>query len=284
MMAIQSPRRSFDGFTLIELLVVISIIALLVGILLPALGAARQTARNILCLSNMRQMGVGFSLYQNDNDDQFMTFRHIGPDPVLTNLDRQEGFYWPAILTLDYLVNQDAIDCPVYEPETIGGNTAGTWFKAANARGIYYGNFQWRNLDYGYNFRHLGSSLAYTSRSDSNSLRLTPARGAEVFDPSETLLLGDNWNGGVNAGLDKESGWYILRDAPNSAFLPHAIHSGAVNIAWADGHASPVSISDPKKPWEELTLGTIGVDQNVSLWDIGSKKIISNDTEGVIRN
>lgn len=57
------------GFTLIELLVVIAIIALLVGILLPALGAARERGQAAVCLSNNRQLGTLTFLYANDHDD-----------------------------------------------------------------------------------------------------------------------------------------------------------------------------------------------------------------------
>ncbi|MEM7578142.1 MAG: prepilin-type N-terminal cleavage/methylation domain-containing protein [Planctomycetota bacterium] len=56
------------GFTLIELLVVISIIALLISILLPALGAARGTAKTIACLSNQRQIGIAFHSYFTNHD------------------------------------------------------------------------------------------------------------------------------------------------------------------------------------------------------------------------
>lgn len=58
-----------DGFTLIELLVVISIIALLVGILLPALGAARRTAQGAVCLGHERSFGQAMAIYATDNNN-----------------------------------------------------------------------------------------------------------------------------------------------------------------------------------------------------------------------
>ncbi len=60
------------GFTLIELLVVISIIALLVSILMPALSRARESARNSLCQSNLRQYGLATTMYTSDNNGGFM--------------------------------------------------------------------------------------------------------------------------------------------------------------------------------------------------------------------
>jgi len=59
-----------QAFTLIELLVVISIIALLIGILLPALSASRQSARMSICGNNLRQIGVGMTMYLGDFPDQ----------------------------------------------------------------------------------------------------------------------------------------------------------------------------------------------------------------------
>ena len=93
-----SPARR-RGFTLVELLVVIGIIALLISILLPSLNSARRTAKSVACLSNMRQIGLGFIGYTLENNGR-MPFGEVGATFKGKPYDTDgNGTDWPILIS-----------------------------------------------------------------------------------------------------------------------------------------------------------------------------------------
>src|SRR5258707_2078072 len=96
-------RRS--GFTLIELLVVIAIIAILAAILFPVFAQAREKARSISCLSNLKQLGTGSMMYIQDYDETVMPDYINCPTTQTTPLDCRRGYVTWVVLVQPYINN-----------------------------------------------------------------------------------------------------------------------------------------------------------------------------------
>ena len=231
------------GFTLIELLVVISIIALLVGILLPALGAARRSAQGIKCVSNQRQVVVAMFAWQADHNDDYPSYYYNGP-----GTGNASRYIWgDALNDNGYVPGSDNfMVCPSFDEGNILPDPA---------------NAEWANFHqshYGYNYLNIGSSIRL------NGDRETPAKEAEVKDPVQTYLIMDSCRDWTTR---KNFGTYAVEDRWNpGGFAPSARHGSdnSLALAYADGHAEQMAIEDWEQPYAELGQNKTNVDNK---WD-----------------
>ena len=142
------------GFTLIELLVVISVVALLAAILLPVFFSVRGRARQTVCVSNLRQIGLGVGLYAQDNDDYYPWAKDHSDDTSIWNPSSNPHApptaqselatmqYLPDVLA-SYLKNAELWHCPsdsgytVLDVAGIALNATPTAYEKLNSSYLY---------------------------------------------------------------------------------------------------------------------------------------------------
>ncbi|MEM1097262.1 MAG: prepilin-type N-terminal cleavage/methylation domain-containing protein [Planctomycetota bacterium] len=248
MNTIARPKQRHAGFTLIELLVVISIIALLIGILLPALGAARRSARTVQCLSNIRQMTQALLLYATDNGDK------LPPNFTSTTISDTDnnfavdswfdedriGFYLPD----EGVSGSTSIDGFVFVcPEDEGSNRT----YAMNARASSDANLVYNTGGDVFNLETAGPSSdlillgeAWTRFGTADNAFAGATFGGEAArdpgqrfgDDGSTFPSGAWWGGTAN--LAQATNNYTLHGGPGEVREPE----GASNWTFMDGHAS----------------------------------------------
>jgi prepilin-type N-terminal cleavage/methylation domain-containing protein len=179
-------RRESSGFTLIELLFVIAIIAKLAGMLLPAMAKAKEQARKIHCVSNLKQQGIACTLYLNDNAERFPNAQNI-VDLTYYSWGGKQGTEAPITRTPLRLLNPYIVKNGAVSTNEGGAALA---FKCPSDNGAKAGVWKDRKPTVYENF---GSSHFYNASANSNdgTKGLMLRTAGAVAHPSRIILAND---------------------------------------------------------------------------------------------
>jgi len=257
---VQRIRR--ERFTLIELLVVVAIISVLASLLLPALGKARERARTMSCLSNLKQYGLGHALFASDHDNRLVTaqFWPLKADETQTlllgfmaGLDAYMESRYQASMVVETNAAPNLRSWPRVKPGSAYLCPAEKWGVGNNAppavalpipfagAGSSTGYSQWYVMtSYGMNSYLMANIEAHATRATSN-YRPSPVASAPLdrFKWSSELFLHTEGYGNHGTVNDSFKGYHITANwATSGGFMNFERHAGTVNVVHLDGHSA----------------------------------------------
>lgn len=247
------------GFTLIELLVVISIVAILAGLLLPALGQAKFSAKNTVCKNNLRQLGVALNVYTADQEFFPVSFEGV---PLRPTVEFVRPRYWwdflnlPGTREIGYNGTSElpgVFRCPFQKPLTVNVLAFGPTGYSTYATNMLPAT------SYGYNGWGSGSApsgLGLGGTQLQGVLELIPTKESTIVAPVNTIAFGDGFHrASAPTRPVQESSWLAIItpwDQLDSESLPtFKAHRGKLNRSFADAHVEEVDMNKRFYPTEE---------------------------------